>query len=277
MSDEEREKVLDLLCGKYVYGLSDDEARELERLGYDPQDAESIEKTIAALGLIDVDSEAEVPASLQTKLLHDANDFFGSSTEEEAVPQRQIVLDGDSGRSWFGWMGWAVAAAASVLLAVSLFVPRSGGDRARTSIPTPTPVEKLTPAQERQKLMDSSGDLVRAEWGPGKMANVSVSGDVVWSEEKQSGYMRLIGLPKNDPSKESYQLWIVDGAQDPKTPVDGGVFDVTADGEAIIPIDAKIKVKDPKAFAITIEKPGGVVVSKQERLPALAPVKPNQV
>ena len=82
--------------------------------------------------------------------------------------------------------------------------------------------------------------------------------------------MRLSGLPKNDPAKETYQLWIVAENQDPKTPVDGGTFDITSDGEVIIPINAKVKALNPQAFAITIEKPGGVPVSKQEKVPALA-------
>lgn len=278
MKDEENERMLDLLCDKYVYGLSEEEAKELERLGFDPQDAESIERTVAALGLVDADAEAQMPASLQSKLMRSADEFFGAAAaDEDPVPQRQIVLDGGSGRSgWFNWMGWAVAAAACIALAVTMFIPR-GPNISRLQTPTPTPVETLTPAQERQRLIETSGpELVRADWVAGKMPNINVSGDVVWSEEKQAGYMRLKGLPKNDPSRESYQLWIVDAAQDPKTPIDGGVFDITAEGEVIIPIDAKIRVRDPKAFAITMERPGGVPVSKQEKVPALAPVKPNQ-
>jgi anti-sigma-K factor RskA len=122
----------------------------------------------------------------------------------------------------------------------------------------------------RQALILSAPDLARANWGPGKMSNVNPTGDVVWSDSKQSGYIRLSGLPKNDPSKETYQLWIVAENQDAKTPVDGGTFDINSDGEVIIPIDAKVKVQNPQAFAITIEKPGGVPVSKQEKVPALA-------
>ena len=46
------------------------------------------------------------------------------------------------------------------------------------------------------------------------------------------------------------------------------MFDVTpnARGEVIIPIEAKLAVAKPKLFAITVEKPGGVVVSKRERI-----------
>ena len=40
------------------------------------------------------------------------------------------------------------------------------------------------------------------------------------------------------------------------------MFDIPAgQTEVLIPIDAKLAVVDPKAFAITAEQPGGVVVS----------------
>jgi hypothetical protein len=49
--------------------------------------------------------------------------------------------------------------------------------------------------------------------------------------------------------------------------VDGGVFDVPANaGEVIIPIRAALMVRKPAAFAVTLEKPGGVVVSGREHV-----------
>jgi hypothetical protein len=131
-------------------------------------------------------------------------------------------------------------------------------------------IESLTPAKMRQRLIDSAPDLVRGSWSEGKMAEMKPAGDVVWSDSMQTGYMRVSGLPKNDPSRETYQLWIVAENQDPKTPVDGGTFDINSDGEVIIPIDAKVKALNPKAFAIKIEKPGGVPVSTQGKLAAVA-------
>ena len=84
--------------------------------------------------------------------------------------------------------------------------------------------------------------------------------------------MRFRGLPANDPTNQQYQLWIFDENQDEKYPIDGGVFDVNKDGEVIIPIDAKINVKNPKMFAVTKEKPGGVVVSDRTGIVAIAKV-----
>ena len=73
------------------------------------------------------------------------------------------------------------------------------------------------------------------------------------------------GLPANDPEQGQYQLWIFDADHPAETPVDGGVFD--SDGARIrVPIDAKLGVRDPSLFAVTYERPGGVVVSKRDRL-----------
>ena len=84
--------------------------------------------------------------------------------------------------------------------------------------------------------------------------------------------MRFRGLTMNTPTVEQYQLWIFDKNQSEQTPIDGGVFDIDSDQEVIIPIQAKLRVREAYLFAITIEKPGGVVVSSRERLPLLAAV-----
>jgi anti-sigma-K factor RskA len=67
-------------------------------------------------------------------------------------------------------------------------------------------------------------------------------------------------MPVNDPGEAQYQLWIIDPERDTH-PVDGGVFNVSSSGEVIIPVQARLPVDRPTTFAITLEKPGGVVVS----------------
>ncbi len=81
------------------------------------------------------------------------------------------------------------------------------------------------------------------------------------------GLLRFSGLAKNDPRGAQYQLWIFDKTRDDKYPVDGGVFDVDQDsGDVIVPISARLPVAQASLFAVTVEKPGGVVVSKRERI-----------
>jgi hypothetical protein len=86
--------------------------------------------------------------------------------------------------------------------------------------------------------------------------------------------MSFAGLAPNDPSREQYQLWIFDPSQSDKTPIDGGVFNIpataAAGAEIVVPIDPKLRPTGPVMFAITVEKPGGVVVSDRKRLVLIA-------
>ena len=79
------------------------------------------------------------------------------------------------------------------------------------------------------------------------------------------------GLKPNNPIQSQYQLWIFDTDTGQQHPVDGGVFDVTAE-RTIVQIDARVPVAKAVMFAITEEIPGGVVVSDRKRLPLLAKV-----
>lgn len=279
MNEEQKEIMLDLLCKKATSGLDEQETKQLEQLEYTSMEIESIELTVAALGLIDLNTKDEMPAHLHSKILAGADDFFAArnnvasdSENIAAAPVREIVWNETATASpWFAWLGWAAAAAACIALAVNIFSPKTQTDVAGGLTPTPTQERKLSPAEQRQQLVDSPGQVLLAQLGKGNVPAIAdVSGDVVWSDEKQTGYVRVKGLPQNDASKETYQLWIFDETQDPKTPIDGGTFDINSDGETIIKIDARLKAKNPSLFAVTIEKAGGVVVSVRGRIAALA-------
>jgi anti-sigma-K factor RskA len=125
----------------------------------------------------------------------------------------------------------------------------------------------IAPSAARAALTAAADDLLDLPWKTaGELAESGVSGDVVWSDARQEGYMRFRNLPRNEPTAEQYQLWIFDQEQSLDTPVDGGVFDIDASGELVVPIDAKLEVHEALAFAVTVEKPGGVVVSDRTRL-----------
>ncbi|MEO8223984.1 MAG: anti-sigma factor, partial [Gammaproteobacteria bacterium] len=113
----------------------------------------------------------------------------------------------------------------------------------------------------RASLVSDAPDVITLPWAPPSAAGYEgVTGDVVWSQSRQRGYLRLANMPVNDQTRAQYQLWIVDPSRDTH-PVDGGVFNVSSTGEVVIPIQAKLLIRSPKAFAITAEQPGGVVVS----------------
>jgi anti-sigma-K factor RskA len=140
-----------------------------------------------------------------------------------------------------------------------------------TPEPVKTPAPVLTAAQRREQLIASAPDVIQTNWTSAK-DDKRVLGDVVWSNAQQKGYIRLRGMPALNAGKETYQLWIVDDERDEKTPVSAGLFSVSGTGEIIVPINAQLRIIKPKQFAITKEKAGGVVVSKPDRIVAVAKI-----
>jgi anti-sigma-K factor RskA len=132
----------------------------------------------------------------------------------------------------------------------------------------------VTATALRDSIATSDAAALQLEWSATTDdAAVGASGDVVWSARDQAGVMRIRGLQPNDPTQSQYQLWIFDAARDERFPVDGGVFDVPAgDGEVLVPIDASLPVRQAMLFAVTVERPGGVVVSDRERIVLVAEV-----
>jgi hypothetical protein len=158
------------------------------------------------------------------------------------------------------YVGWA-AAAVFFLVSAGLF---------RAAHPPTMPL-----ANERARLMAEEGTLQTSFAALKDAAAAGAQGDVVWSTREQRGFMRFRGLAANprDASGWVYQLWIFDANQDERFPIDGGVFDIDPQtGDVLVPIQAKLRVIKPQAFVITIEKPGGVVVSKRERVAMAAKI-----
>lgn len=269
------ERTLDLLVENATSGIDSRRGRELDELleshseaGGEPAlDRESFELAAAAIELAYTEPEP-MPPALQQRLARQAADIFEPSDRvaqdqgSAAIvpfPSSQEARSTVARSPWLGWM----AAAAALVLAILGWVPEMG----RQS------VEPRTVAQARDELVAQSGDVLQIEWAATEdPAAANASGDVVWSDSRQEGYMRFRGLPVNDPGASQYQLWIFDREQDERYPIDGGVFNIHSEEEAIVPIDAKLAVANATLFAVTIEKPGGVVVSSRERLPLLATV-----
>jgi hypothetical protein len=266
------ERMLELLADQAIAGLDAGEQQELSALQSENPELvgdQSFDAAAAAFNLASIQETDEIPDSLLNKLREDATGFFGEEDEQEEDIEstvREVVFEKPT--SYLAqWLGWAVAGFASIALAAILWV---GGIPTSETAQTPPPETKPpTAVEKRESLLAAAPEMMRLTWdSPDK--DVTVSGDVVWNEEKQEGYMKFSGLPVNDRDKEAYQLWIFDEAQSDETPVDGGVFDITKEGEVIVPIDAKIAVTGAKMFAVTVERPGGVVVSKREKIVALA-------
>lgn len=227
--------------------LSLDEERELVllggQLGIDPDLAFEL---LAASIEVDLLMVQPLPASLAERLHKCADEF--SAPPVIITPQvsawQKIIRN--------PLTGWAAAAAIAIIAVL-------GSTKERV----------VSPAQAEAKLRSEARDLIERNFsGAGSFKDAS--GNVIWSDQLQQGYMTLSGIPRNDPKKAQYQLWIVDPKRD-EAPVDGGVFDIPTDGSpVVVPISAKLALTNPQAFVITLEQPGGVVKSKQEQVVALA-------
>ena len=262
-----------LMVAAATEGLAPQDAAELAAaLAKDATlaaEAEAYELAATAidLALVKVAIDESLPQSLREKLLADASNQTASS--EPVTPASPgLKLSGTAAQpssaqaQGFSWtdgraFGWYAAIAATIALCVLLLQP----NQPATNDPTPLANQYAALAQDP--------DTVSGAWGfAGTDADeryANATGEVIYNTETQTGYMKLNGMPINNPTELQYQLWIVDGTRsnnETTDRIDGGVFNVTAQGEVIIPIDAKIVARQPAVFAITVEKPGGVVVSK---------------
>lgn len=280
------EALLDLLIKQATEGLSAAELRELDVL--DSAVASSylreFERAAAAISLAGTTPEAP-PAALRALIEQQAGRYYASlaeaprqmsavqtvvtapSTTDNVVSLRPPVARVRGG-SW-GWL----AAAACLLLAIFSWLRTpivSVMPQVAVNVSEPTPVMPPTLADERNALL-AKQDSLKVTLTPTKdPAAAGVTGDVVWDPLTQRGYLHFVGLAVNDPQVHQYQIWIFDGGRDPKYPVDAGVFDVPADSaEVVIPIRAALSIAAAKTFAVTLEGPGGVVVSALGHVVAL--------
>lgn len=242
----------ELCAGRALGDLTMEEERELaslcKQLGLAPD---------AALDLLAaaIDAEARqvstemLPAHLSRRL-HEWADQAAEPPAANVIHPQVSAWRIVARNPVSGWM------AAAALLMFALLITREK--------------PPLPPAQAEIRLRAEAADLIERKFaGLGDFKQAA--GSVIWSDQLQQGYMTLSGIPVNDPRQAQYQLWIVDPARDPDSPVDGGVFDIPADGSpVVIPIAAKLALSKPQAFVITLEQPGGVVKSKQEKVVALA-------
>lgn len=213
-----------------------------------------LERAAASVALAHVAKDiatATNRSSLDARLRDDAMAFFAErkhAPQPMPGPEREPASYG-----WARGAPWLLAAAA-LLLVLSL-----------SDDPAPAPPERA-----RAELLADASGLVRCEWAPGPSPQRGqVSGDVVWDPQRQSGFLCLRGLPELDPGHR-YQLWIVDGTRQ-GPPVDGGLLGPRgATTEVVVPITARLPVRQATAFVLTIETEAGVVVSAQEHVVAIA-------
>jgi hypothetical protein len=196
MTDNKKERMLDLLTDEVLFGLDEkerNELRELEKLFPELRNDNSLELTASAIGFSNLPIEP-LPDHLREKILAGANNFFAGEKASNVLPfetQKSRPEDSTAGedvqktfafepkRPWTQWLGWAFAGLACLALAFSLW----------TNLQKPTVVERvvevppqvLTPLEQYNNLITSAKDLKKGVWINPKNEQ-EVLGEIVWSE-----------------------------------------------------------------------------------------------
>ena len=166
------------------------------------------------------------PASLKQRIMRE----IAMKTEERTVvPLRRAPL---------GWVPWAIAAA------LALFCGLLALDRVRLE-------RQLVDIRAADPLMQTTFFTL----APSAPAPADAKATVAWQPGRQSGVIRISNLPAPQPGKD-YQLWAVDAEH--KDPISAGIVRVDNNGVAQIRFKPVEKAEHVKAFAISLEREGGV-------------------
>lgn len=260
---QEPNNIFDLLADEATVGLSEPDRALLDGLlsEHPGLDVESFHRAAAAIDVAVMADPEPMPAGLKARLTK-----LGAEIATGPVDPASGSVSSGGGASFSGdddpragtggfglmlWSGW-LAAAATIVIAVSINLKSTAFD------------ERI----DRERLI--AGGAVVLQWSDwADTETPGVSGDVVWDESEQAGYMRFVGLPANDPDVQQYQLWIID-QRGMEQRVNGGVFDSPGPGEVIVPIRPGLQIDGAAAFAVTIEAPDGVAVSDMSRKSLIA-------
>ena len=288
-----------LMADAVTQGLSPQDQATLDRMLRDSDLArDEMQRYELSAAAVDLALSAEhlrspLPASLREQLIASATPYLSKPLDEAqaAAPHSHSLAEyraaaaanaPTSPAARFSWvgpqaLGWYAAIAALTALGFVFLNPPTQQVEVQkiveVPVPVPVPVDpdngpQATDIDAAYAALLAKPGVVTAPWGynpdGGDIRFASCGGQIVFDPETQTGYMKLTGMPVNEPDMEQYQLWIVDAARPDETTdrIDGGVFNVDSSGEVIIPVTAKIVANEPVVFALTLEKPGGVVVSK---------------
>ena len=242
----------ELMATAVTDGLSDAENRELDallaaELPGEPRAAAleswelaagALHRAVAACDSTAVSEVEPVPVQLKAQLYADAQATFAHlHTPPPSVESRTASPN--------AILPWLLMAASMVFAFVVWWEPIDA-----------------TPDQRRIDLIARAPDTKKVEWTGLTPDMREIQGDITWSAAEQEGYLRISGIPTNNPAEKRYQLWIVDAGRGDSAPVDGGLFDITSEiATAVIPMDPALQILEAQTFAITLEDAPGVVVS----------------
>jgi anti-sigma-K factor RskA len=256
------------LIEAYVLGqLSETDVQGLNCLASTyPEVKAEIQALEIALGKYTQAYEKQPPAFLKDKIFSQMT-FAEETTEVEEIEERKTdnqiefkpTIKAEETKNVIPlWSKFA--AAASVLFAVFGFWQYSQNTKLNAS-----------QVAQNEQLITKNNLLAAFQNVDNKVVNLAGTGDksesavtVFWNQKDNAIALSVKNLPKPAAGKQ-YQLWIIDETG----PVDMGMLDQNFDGKLLSMKTLKSK---PKAFAITLEKEGGVPSPTLEQLYVIANV-----
>jgi anti-sigma-K factor RskA len=166
------------------------------------------------------------PASLKQRIMR------------ELAMETKRVVPMPTRRGSFGWVPWAIAAG------LAIFCGLLALDRVRLK-------RELAEIRAADPLMQTTFFTL----APSAPAPADAKATVAWQPGRQSGVIRISNLPAPQPGKD-YQLWAVDAAHE--DPISAGIIRVDKNGSAQVRFKSVKRAEHVKAFAISLEREGGV-------------------
>ncbi|MFZ4750051.1 MAG: hypothetical protein ACOYMM_06005 [Phycisphaerales bacterium] len=255
-----RERAADVALHGDAFSLEEIELA-LE-LGLDlERETEALELAAAALAVAEIERDraaasANVPAALKARLAATAAAVVAPApipldATRAAAPARATSPKTSPKTSHA--REWMIAAASIALGAAVTAIVLNGDPNGDGATRDPAQFVRTHPRAVHWPWQGTGDAHVVGE----------VRGEAYFDPDSEDGLLEIEGLAANDPRIEQYQLWIFDAERDQRYPVDGGVFDIREPGRVVIPVKARLDVTKPVQFAITVEKPGGAVVSER--------------
>lgn len=156
----------------------------------------------------------------------------------EVALEKQSSARRTSGLLTYNWIPWAIAALFLVFCGMLAF------DRARLQ-------RQLAELHRVDPLAQAT--LVTLASPTGEFGEARVI--VAWQPDQQSGVITINHLPLPEQGRD-YQLWAVDANH--KDPISAGLIHVEPNGTARIRFKPTERAPQVKAFAISLEREGGV-------------------
>ena len=115
--------------------------------------------------------------------------------------------------------------------------------------------QEQTPLLQQRDILLQESDILQSNWL--KTLNPlakKIQGDLIWSSQRQKGFMRFANLPKLS-AQQVYHLWIYDLESSVKEPISATLFqaDPHIKKEYLVEIMPEKKVKKPYKFVLRLE------------------------